>query len=149
MFCLLSVDIQRFHQPLILLKKAREDWRHSSLGEYLPAMQGALGPSPVPHKPNMLGQANNSSTQGVEAGQSEFQSYPWLHSKFEASLSYMRSCSLRERRKKERRKENHFGENSSVLNMVCFVLIISYVVQYGSYLHSVNMALARSSLERM
>ena len=32
----------------------------------------------------------NLNTWGVEAEGSEFQSYPWLHSEFRASLSYMK-----------------------------------------------------------
>lgn len=39
----------------------------------------------------------------MEAGRSELQSYPQLHSEFKASLGYMRSC-LREKKTKTKTK---------------------------------------------
>lgn len=45
----------------------------------------------------------NPSTQEVEAGGSKVQRHPWLHSSFNDSLRYMKSCL--ERRKRRGKKE--------------------------------------------
>ena len=66
--------------------------RCSSVGrlvDYLPSIHKALGSSPALHKLDIV-VCLYSNTYNVEAGGSETQCHPQLHS--EANLGYVRSC---------------------------------------------------------
>lgn len=65
----------------------------------MPSMQSVLGlRSPAPHKPRVVVQACNPST---EAGRPEVHDPPQLHIQFEASLAYVRPCLKRKKNMRE------------------------------------------------
>lgn len=73
-------------------------------GPILNSEDKEIGTSWVLYKLDMMVQTFNLSSLEAEAGESGIQSPPRLHSKFDASLGYMRLC-LQKKKKKIFRKE--------------------------------------------